>query len=318
VPSISRLVLPPGAFRLLLAAAVVVSHVSRLDIGRLAVLLFFYLSGYWVTSVWTTKFGGEARARFYLSRYLRILPLFLLASLGASLLRHWPLKPINFALLGLASTNADPTGVSWSLDIELQFYLLLPILAGLLATHRKWLIVAGTGLATLLGCWIEARFHVLTVAKYLPAFLLGVSTFTEAWKPSQRTALWSLAGFLAVTAITALTPFIDKTRAKPFDQDIWSFLWLLPLVPYVARSLSVRAGALDRDLGNLSFPLYLVHYPIIASAAASFGQSGPVKAAAVGLSLLIAVAVYLGADRPIDAWRIRLTERGGRPAPVVP
>ena len=31
-------VLPPGAFRLLLAAAVVVSHASRFDIGRLAVL----------------------------------------------------------------------------------------------------------------------------------------------------------------------------------------------------------------------------------------------------------------------------------------
>ncbi|HEX5264198.1 MAG TPA: hypothetical protein VFW13_11760, partial [Phenylobacterium sp.] len=52
-------VVAPGAFRLILAAAVAVSHVSRLDIGRLAVLLFFFLSGYWTARIWAEKFQSS-------------------------------------------------------------------------------------------------------------------------------------------------------------------------------------------------------------------------------------------------------------------
>jgi len=50
---------PPGLFRFLLALAVVVSHLSKLDIGRMAVLLFFFLSGYWVSKIWITKFETQ-------------------------------------------------------------------------------------------------------------------------------------------------------------------------------------------------------------------------------------------------------------------
>ena len=78
IVGVRGLVLPPGLFRLLLAAAVLLSHLSRFDVGRLAVLLFFYLSGYWVTRVWQAKFGPRATLRFYAARYLRIAPLYLL------------------------------------------------------------------------------------------------------------------------------------------------------------------------------------------------------------------------------------------------
>src|SRR4051812_48778350 len=79
------LVMPPGAFRLLLAALVVASHITHFDIGRIAVLLFFYLSGYWVTKVWVEKFGQRNTLRFYAARYLRIAPLYLLV-MGVSAL----------------------------------------------------------------------------------------------------------------------------------------------------------------------------------------------------------------------------------------
>src|SRR4051794_30382532 len=79
------LVMPPGAFRLLLAGLVVASHITHFDIGRIAVLLFFYLSGYWVTKVWVEKFGQRHMLRFYAARYLRIAPLYLLVMVVAAL-----------------------------------------------------------------------------------------------------------------------------------------------------------------------------------------------------------------------------------------
>lgn len=306
--ALPSLVLPPGAFRLLLALAVVVSHVSRLDIGRLAVLLFFLLSGYWTTKIFTAKFGPCQIRRYYASRYLRVFPLFLIATLGAAWLLHKPLHFENFSLLGVGSSDNDPTGVSWSLDVELQFYLLLPLILTALALPRL-AIAFGVAALAVLGWWLDNRYGVTTLAKYLPAFLIGVLIQRHAWTPSERIANLSLLGFGAMTAITAFTPFITKIGTDPFDQDIWAVAWMAPLVPYVARSLTVRGGRMDRDFGNWSFPLYLVHFPIIAYATAHYGQAMPVKIAAAGVACLLALAIYYAVDRPIDAWRVRLTER---------
>jgi peptidoglycan/LPS O-acetylase OafA/YrhL len=155
---------------------------------------------------------------------------------------------------------------------------------------------------------VESHDNIHTVAKYLPVFALGVLTYRATWKPSLRVAMISAAGFLAMTTATAFTPFFLKTSAKPFDQDIWSFLWMLPLVPYVMRSLTVRSTRLDRHLGNLSYPLYLVHFAVITAVVDRFGPGLAVKIAGVGLAVTVALLIYWLFDRPVDRWRVRLTE----------
>jgi peptidoglycan/LPS O-acetylase OafA/YrhL len=304
------LILPPGLFRLGLASAVVLSHVSRFDIGRLAVLLFFFLSGYWVSLIWRKKFGPGSTLRFYAARYLRIAPLYLLAMAVAALLRGTHVGPENFTLLGLASSDRDSTGVAWSLDIELQFYLLVPLIMAALLRAPLWASVVGMTLSSVIGYWLSARLGLVTVAIYLPAFALGALTYVRDWRPSARTSLVSLAAFLVMTAITAMTPFWEKSTPDPFDHDIWGFLWMLPLLPYVARSLHARSSKLDRTFGDLSYPLYLVHFTVISVAIANFGASLPVQATAVAVSAAIALAVFFFIDRPIDRWRVRTTEPG--------
>lgn len=297
--------MPPGALRLLLALAVVLSHVSRFDVGRLAVLLFFYLSGYWVTKVWTEKFEGRAVGRFYAARYLRIAPLYLLTMLASAWLLGQRFGPVNLALLGVASVPADPLGIAWSLDVELQFYLLAPLLAAAALRWPAWTLAGATFLAA--AAWALSG-DLVTVAQYLPAFLLGLLTYGKAWRPSERLANASLGVFVLISAVACFTPFIDKRLPDPFDRDIFALAWMLPLLPYVARSLHVRGGRLDRHLGNLSFPLYLVHYPIIAAVTTALGPAGPVRGLAVAVAVLAALALYVALDRPLDAWRVRLTE----------
>jgi peptidoglycan/LPS O-acetylase OafA/YrhL len=306
--ALRSIILPPGAFRIVLAAAVVFSHLTRFDVGRLAVLVFFYLSGYWTSKIWNEKFRGEAAPRFYASRYLRIAPLYLLAVIVAAWALGLALHPENLTLLGVATTLRDPIVVAWSLDVELQFYLLLPFVVALLARATMTQGVVVALLIGIAGCLLEYRYGVVTVAKYFPAFAFGTMTHIRAWKPSARAAYVSLCAFAVVTAATFATPFIDRTSPDPFDRDIYGFFWMLPLIPYVARSLTIPSTRLDRHLGNLSYPLYLVHAPIINLAKAYVPWMMLTKIAAAALAGLVATALYVFIDRPVDRWRVRWTE----------
>ncbi|MFZ5719189.1 MAG: acyltransferase family protein [Pseudomonadota bacterium] len=304
-------VLPPGAFRVLLAFAVVAAHITDLNIGRLAVMMFFFLSGFWIADIWAKRFGPSSVGRFYLSRYLRIAPLFVIATGLAVWLRQAPADLNTFNLLGLASRGPHPTPVAWSLDIELQFYLLAPVLLALL-TRAPWLTLAGSLPVLAFGYWLHGEHGAFTVLKYLPAFLLGALTFQLDWRPSRRLALISLGAFLAVSAGLAFTPLFWKTAAQGTPRDLYAMIWMLPLLPYMAHSLRIKSSPFDRVLSDLTYPLYLIH-PLVIYLAHQYVDGMALKAAAVVVSTLVAAAL-LGIDRPIDAWRRRVTE--GAPAPA--
>lgn len=297
-------VLSPGAFRLLLAVAVLVSHASRFDIGRLAVLLFFYLSGYWVSRIYQSEFAGRRWLMFYVGRWLRIAPLYFVVMLAAAALRGLPLSWENFTLLGVDTTGRDPTGVSWSLDIELQFYLLVPLLFA--TAWPRALILPALAVLTAAGWWLHAAIGVATALMYLPVFALGALNARTRWQPERGVALASLAGFglftAAIAAIPATEAFLDKTKPHPFDQDWFSMIWMLPLVPYVAASLARKSTPFDRDVGNWSYPLYLVHYSLIAF----FVAHGHSKWIGVALAPAIALVLFYGLDRRFERMRRRV------------
>ena len=115
--------------------------------GGLGVMIFFFLSGYLITTlmgVEVAKTGGVSLKNFYLRRALRILPPFYLVLFGATALRlcGFPREAPPLALMPVASqilhfSNywiawhgwsgvAPGTGVYWSLAVEEHFYLLFP------------------------------------------------------------------------------------------------------------------------------------------------------------------------------------------------
>src|SRR5687767_14209135 len=153
------IVIPPGMFRLFLAAAVVLAHVSSIDCGRLAVMIFFFLSGYWTTRIWKEKFGEKYTANFYWARYLRIYPLYIIVMISLCILLSKPVSLSQITLLGVASTDKDLTGVSWSLDVELQYYLLVPLVA---AFSRSAQIQAFglSVLAAVAGWWVFFQYDI--------------------------------------------------------------------------------------------------------------------------------------------------------------
>lgn len=308
----------PGTFRMALALLVFGSHTSRFEIGRPAVILFFVLSGYWVVRLF--DHDGRNALRFGINRFLRVWPLLAVTALIVVALTAVFGLPSRGSLLstlfllGLATRGGDVIGVSWSLDIELQFYLLVVAIALALRRLTISLSVVGGALAaavlTSVGIALLSR-NIWTVAAFIPAFAAGAGIYLTGWKASRRAAGLSIVAWLAVGLLFALVPMMRTLLLKQ-DSDWWRDIvhmaWCLMLTPFIAYNVRSKSSRLDRHLGNLSFPFYLIH-PVIISVVATqaFGRSLAGHALALALALVASLLLYFGVDRPFERVRHRVS-----------
>lgn len=313
----------PGALRLLLALAVVISHVSGLGIGRPAVMVFFILSGFWVARLVAGWPSGLAS--FYASRCLRILPLFGLVTVaswlayGAAGLARPDDLATALLLPGLAGRGDGLLVVAWSLDIELQFYLLAPFALALAARGaRPMVLVAVPAFAA--GLLLLVGGHHLVLA-YLPCFGAGMAMWWRRWRASAGDAAVSLLVFLAIGLIAWATPGSHALVSTGAHHDGLGYrlavqMWALTLLPFLAWHLGRSSTAGDRWLGDLSFPLYLVHWPVRALLLplVSDGMAG--KLLVLGVSLGLAMLLDRHVERPLRRWRSRLGRSPPAPAAI--
>jgi peptidoglycan/LPS O-acetylase OafA/YrhL len=146
----------------LLALSVVVWHIGTVNAntpawmnipGRTAVWIFFGISGYVISYGFITQryvLNKEGIRAFYLNRFLRIYPLFLLVSVVTMLTSYFMNGEIllNFAdipsqLLMLQFNHEYIlSGVFWTLGVEVQFYVVAPLLIIFLLDtfHNEWLL----------------------------------------------------------------------------------------------------------------------------------------------------------------------------------
>ncbi len=315
----------PGALRMALALAVVVSHLSAFDIGTPAVFAFFILSGYWVMRMYEEKYRPHyGDAIFYLSRFLRLWLLFA-AVFVAVFLARLQSDPdfgaghlVGLLMLGVASGASDILAVAWSLDIEMQFYLLVPLffLIGRWMARRPGplpglaLVGAVTAL-TLLGWMLGEGFGLVTVLMYLPFFVIGMAIFLTGSRATGRAAAISAALFLGFGLLIALTPMtgwlLDKAYDARFPKFLFGLAWVALLVPFISWNVSQPSDRLDRHLGNISYPLYLTHWPVIALYGEVVGLEGKTdKAIVLVVTLVAATLVYWALDMRFDAFRAQV------------
>ena len=124
----------PGLFRLNLALMVFVNHTTRLSLGSAAVYIFFILSGFWISTMWTKRYSRtrSAYVTYLVSRSWRLLPVFILCSLitWAMLFCRGALPNLtdsvfheafsNTLILGYGSLFYQANVPAWSLDIEMS------------------------------------------------------------------------------------------------------------------------------------------------------------------------------------------------------
>jgi peptidoglycan/LPS O-acetylase OafA/YrhL len=315
--------LGPGAFRLLLALFVVIEHISRFKVGVVSVMAFFVLSGYWVAQIFDRNHAHATRGvpLFYLSRALRIFPLYLVIFLmlaAVARLAGIPIDPdvwIALPILGEASHGKDIIGVTWSLDIELQFYLLLPLLIVILRWPNgglRWTILTCALLiGWVLGVALASRYAVLSILLYMPVFLFGMAIYLFDFRVSRAQARVSVVIFLLMGVVVALLPatreLLVYARGDRLTDALFAMSWCIPLLPFIIHNVRQPSDARDRFLGNLSYAVYLVHFPLVTISVFLLGRHmvSWEKLIYLGLVLSVSVVMYHLVDRPSEAFRHR-------------
>ena len=314
----------PGGFRFLLAYMVVIEHVSRFETGKVAVMVFFILSGFWVTRVFKERYSKTSQAApvFYLSRFLRIWPLYITVFLITALLAalfSFPTQPntwIAIPILGVGAHHIDIIGVTWSLDIEIQFYLLLPFIIFILSklhTAGAWvLFCSAVFLLWGIGLFLGGRYSVETVLLYLPIFLTGMTIYLFNLQSGKTLARFSVTTFCLVGIcaifIPALKPYVIYGSGSDFDDKIFALFWAIFLLPFVAFNVRQKSGAIDRHLGNLSYTIYLVHFPMtnLSHVISDRDMTDIEKLYYLALVLVVSLTLYFLLEVQFERWRRRI------------
>jgi len=223
----------------------------------------------------------------------------------------------------------------WSLSIEEQFYFVWPaliFLIGVVVVRRSWthshrMVIAGV----IMGAIVAASLTWATYESYTSPTWAYFSTFARIWElgvgallaisasafasiPRLGQTLLSWAGIALILA--SLLLIHDGSHGFPAP---WAIL------PVVGASLVIAAGVngsprrvafltnpLSAYVGDISYSLYLVHWPVIVFAAALMDPSLYYSVVVIALSFGLAIASYHGVENPlrrIDSTKFRATFR---------
>ena len=200
--------------------------------------------------------------------------------------------------------------VLWTLRWEFLFSLLLPgFLVLAMALHRWWLPVG----ALALGLSVLGVVGGIDALGYLPVFFLGtliaarlpaIERWSEARGAKRVLVLVLVASALLLIAEFLLQPvFASGTDASHAVRGMET-LGAVGIVVVAASATGWRRfleSRVPQVLGKMSFSLYLVHLPILATLAFLLGDwNWPVVGLiGVPLALLAGWGFYRGVERPL-------------------
>jgi peptidoglycan/LPS O-acetylase OafA/YrhL len=319
---------------------------SRFEGLTLSVDLFFFISGFVISSVYSGRVTNAGEfGQFMWKRAARILPLHwaTFAVFGAfgilNAMGHLPsnhpeiydpgcVVP-NLLLLHAFGPCSSLTFnyVSWSISAEMGMYLLFPLLA-VVAARRTLSLLVVAALIVLLTVvsnrpgwsWLEWSFD-LGVLRALPTFLLGVISFHH--RALLGRIPWA-AGWLLVALLAFLAGCLLQCPK----------LLLLPLV-YAIGALGIAASEQPASrtarrlapLGQLTYSLYMLH-PLVQTVLLTGVGATFLKLQGVPMTLFVVAAMVLMLpiawlslvlfERPVRRWLTRwLGKRGSRTEPAM-
>lgn len=317
--------------------------------GYVGVSFFFMLSGF--VLAWSCV--NQRARRFWWQRFSRIWPLQLLIMLFAytvlsghekipGTLGHVAQVLLLQAWVPDPKTYSGGNGVTWSLSVEMSFYLVFPLAIALLRRLRgRGLAVtatvtimamllppliislAGIGISTSLYYWLFFIFPPYQFGGFLLGMVLGRAMSLGLRIPAPTLAcLGATAGIAAVAwGITTFTVRTGTAVERPYVALLAIPFFALLLCGSASRDLRPGGWWLSSSvlvrLGEWSFALYLIHAPLAAITAPlgwwnnSGGLLGVVAFLAF-LSLAIAVAATLHylVEKPVER-RLRAIGAGG-------
>jgi peptidoglycan/LPS O-acetylase OafA/YrhL len=313
----------------------VLGHLRRMSShGWFGVQLFFAISGFVLALPFAEEAlrGGKrvSLGAYYKRRILRIEPPFLVAMCliyGSMWLRGaeeagqlWPnfLATIGYVHNQVYGELSPITSLTWSLEIEVQFYLLAPFLAQALfarpaAVRRAIAAVAIVGVGALVSLLDNPRRLELTLAGQFPYFAVGMLladlyVVGESERSEERR---TRTGDVVCVAAAAALLVCLAWKAPWMARWKWTVMPALVFVLYAAawRSVAVRALLTNRWLcviGGMCYTIYLYH-PNLAEAA--HRALGPLVGTDTRLGRAVTLPLVLAAVLAASAVLFVLVEK---------
>ncbi|MBQ7280301.1 MAG: acyltransferase [Bacteroidales bacterium] len=315
--------------------------------GFLAVDFFLILSGFVMGHAYDSRWHSMSFASFARRRLIRLHPMVILGVIiglivflsqgaqrwdGTTMPPHIIALGTLLALLLLPSPAATDlrgntemfslNGPHWSLFYEYLFNVIYALLLRRLATRwlRLWLVADGIMLLayTVMGDdgtlgvgWSSSPLNMLggllRVGFDYPMGLLLARRFSKHRPATLSSALiFPLSAIIVVALLSmpslhAFNPYYELCcTALAFPLIIWT----------AARAKDNRMDNLATSLGDISYPLYAIHYPLIylyigwlMAGSSPFGNSTWLTPTVLGLIAIIMAALATRYyDKPIRRW----------------
>ena len=255
--------------------------------GYLGVDVFFVISGFLMAMLYGNITNIKESAKFYLKRAIRILPAYWFTIAFTSIIVFLFCLPHEivtvkghaiWAFLLLPNIGfwkeAEYWGGSyfrpflhlWSLGVEIQFYLIYPLISKFLNSNKKRIFMVIFSLSLYI---VLNQVSAKTAFYFMPArlwqFMLGILAFSlcSAIKTKHINQISNILFFLLLVSL--LLPMNLETKN----------VYLITIPVSILAMATIMFLFLDNNtkssktkyflslLGKYSFSIYLVHYPVI-------------------------------------------------------
>ena len=187
---------------------------------------------------------------------------------------------------------------AWSVSLELMFYAIAPFLV------RRHILFL---LAIVIGCFVLQtiayefglkgepwgyRFFVFELSRFmLGALAYRLYALTRHWP------IWRKWFCVPVAVLVLSCVFLQVAAYKP--RTLFTLMTLA--MPFLF--LAGNCFKFDSWLGELSYPIYLIHWPLISIIAPIVGNSLPLSLWAVPATIVLSVLFVVLVDHPLDKAR---------------
>ena len=304
-----------GYLRFLLAIIVLFSHTGLSpewgNLGATSVTIFYMLSGFVLTNLLNKldKRGDCLIINFYIDRFLRIFPLYIIslcfyylyiiiknADLTTlSLLQNLTLIPCNYI--------KNPTiPVAWSLALEFQVFLIMPII------YRNKVLFYSLGLISMI---IFLASNLSYLNKYtwayfkLPGVLFIFLTGSIIAQSKVNIIKSYLAIFIALISLSGFFfvefGFIERGG---FQSEVLLGIFLGVLL--IIQIKDSRRLKFNQELGSMSYSIFLIHFLFIFIFRDYNLNSYFFNLCVFSSSLIFSILAYYLMERKLNNWRINL------------
>lgn len=316
------------------------SGFERVIPGGLGVTVFFFLSGYLITTLLRSEMAQTGKIdikAFYVRRTVRIWPSLYITIFIVLIISQWfpSTRPIEFwgvvsqlaFLTNYPGIIGNPNGVVgpplWSLAVEEHFYLVFPIIFSVflaaIPSRRSAMIcfaACGAVLAIRIGTvattsnigqvyyWTHTRIDSILFGCCL-ALWQNPALDRGAWRPG-------FGHFVAATSVLVICLLIrDEVFRQTLRYSLQGcalFVIFSFIIQDEGRISNILSSKPLRIIALYSYTLYLIHVPVInwvQAVSPGLGVLGLVIVSGA-ISMLYAAAMYSFVERPAADWRKRL------------